>query len=79
MHGDQAIDHVAFPLPDAPTLVLQGLRDEVVTPDLAPEFVRRMHEWGREARLVLLDDGHELNADLPRRWREIEPHLPAPG
>ena len=76
---DDADRYEPFPLPDAPTLVLQGLRDEVVTPDLAPEFVRQMHEWGREARLVLLDDGHELNADLPRLWREIEPHLPAPG
>ena len=73
---DDADRYEPFPLPDAPTLVLQGLRDDVVTPDLAPEFVRRMRERGREARLVLLDDGHELNADLPRLWREIEPHLP---
>jgi uncharacterized protein len=76
---DDADRYEPFPLPDAPTLVLQGLRDDVVTPDLAPEFVRRMQERGREARLVLLDDGHELNADLPRLWREIEPQLPAPG
>lgn len=74
---EDADRHEPFPLPDAPTLVLQGLRDEAVTPDLAPEFVRRMRERGREARLVLLDDGHELNADLPRLWREIEAHLPA--
>ena len=73
---DDADRYEPFPLPDAPTLVLQGLRDDVVTPDLAPEFVRRMRERGREARLVLLDDGHELNADLQRLWREIEPHLP---
>jgi len=70
--------HEPFPLPDAPALAVQGRRDEVVTPDLAPEFVRRMRERGREARLVLLDDGHELTADLPRLWREIEPHLPPP-
>jgi len=73
---DDAGLHEAFPLPDAPTLVLQGKNDDVVTPDLADEFVRRMRERGRDARLVLLDDGHELNADLPRLWREIEPHLP---
>jgi uncharacterized protein len=70
---DDAGLHEAFPLPDAPTLVLQGKNDDVVTPDLADEFVRRMRERGREVRLVLLDDGHELNADRPRLWREIEP------
>ncbi len=75
---DDAGRHEAFPLPDAPTLVLQGRRDEVVTPDLAPEFIRRMRDRGRDARLVLMDDGHELNADLPRLWREIEPHVPCP-
>jgi uncharacterized protein len=74
---DDADRHEPFPLPDAPTLVVQGLRDEVVTPDLAPEFVRRMSERGRMARLVLLDDEHQLNADLPRLWREIAAHLSA--
>ena len=73
---DDADRHEPFPLPDAPTVVLQGKRDEVVTPDLASEFVRRMRDRGRDARLVLLDDGHELTADLPRLWREIEPALP---
>jgi pimeloyl-ACP methyl ester carboxylesterase len=72
---DDAEHYEPFPLPDAPTLVLQGNRDEVVAPELASEFVQRMRERGREARLVLLDDGHELTADLPRLWREIEGHL----
>jgi uncharacterized protein len=72
---DDAERYPPFPLPDAPTLVLQGTRDDVVTPDLAPVFVRRMRERGTPVRLVELDDGHELNADLPRLWREIEPHL----
>ena len=72
---DDAERHEPFPLPDAPTLVLQGERDDVVMPDLAPEFARRMRARGGEVRLVLLDDGHELTADLPRLWREIEPHL----
>ena len=72
---DDADRHDPFPLADAPTLVLQGKRDEVVTPDLASEFVRRMRERGREARLVLLDDAHELTSDLPRLWREIDGHL----
>jgi pimeloyl-ACP methyl ester carboxylesterase len=72
---DDAARYPAFPLPDAPTLVLQGKRDDVVAPELAPEFARRMRERSGSVRLVELDDGHELNADLPRLWREIETHL----
>jgi pimeloyl-ACP methyl ester carboxylesterase len=72
---DDAERYEPFPLPDAPTLVLQGKRDDVVTPDLAREFVRRMRGAKREVRLAELDDGHELTADLPRLWREIEAHV----
>ena len=72
---DDADRYEPFPLPDAPALVLQGKRDEVVTPDLAHEFVRRMHAESREVRLVELDDSHELTADLPSLWREMETHL----
>jgi pimeloyl-ACP methyl ester carboxylesterase len=71
---EDAARHAAFPLPQAKTLVLQGARDEVVAPALAREFTQRMQ--GR-ARLVELDDGHELAKDLPQLWREIEPHLAA--
>ena len=69
---EDALAHQPFPLPQAPTLVLQGTRDEVVAPRLAREFTERMQ--GR-ARLVELDEGHDLTADLARLWREIEPHL----
>ena len=69
---DDAATHAAFPLPEAPTLVLQGTRDEVVAPALARDFTARM--VGRAA-LVELDDEHELNRDLPRLWREMETHL----
>lgn len=69
---DDAATHAAYPLPQAEALVLQGTRDEVVVPALAREFTRRMA--GR-ARLVELDDGHELSADLPRLWRDIESHV----
>lgn len=72
---DDAERYEPFPLPDAPVLVLQGKRDEVVTPDLAREFVRRMQAAKRDVRLVELDDSHELTADLPRLWREMETHL----
>jgi uncharacterized protein len=66
---EDASRHPAFPLPRCPTLVIQGTRDEVVDPALAREFTRRME--GR-ARLVELDEGHELTADLPALWRRID-------
>jgi len=69
--------HEPFPLPDAPTLVLQGRRDDVVAPQLAREFAGRMRGARREVRLVEIDDGHELTADLWRLWREIEAHIPS--
>jgi len=69
---EDAARYEPFPLPLAPTLVLQGTRDDVVDPQLAREFAQRMN--GR-ARLVELPDGHELTADLERIWREIETHL----
>jgi pimeloyl-ACP methyl ester carboxylesterase len=68
--------HEPFPLPDAPTLVLQGTRDDVVAPQLAREFARRMRAARRDVRLVEVDDGHELTADLSRLWHEIEDHVP---
>lgn len=76
---DEGALHGEFPLPAAPTLVLQGRKDEVVEPPLAREFERRMREAGKSVRLVELDDGHELNADLPGLWGHIEPHLAAAG
>ena len=69
---EDAARYEPFPLPSAPTLVLQGTRDDVVDPGLAREFAARMN--GR-ARLVELPDGHELTADLERAWREMETHL----
>lgn len=71
---DDALAHESFPLPHCPTLVIQGALDETVTPDLAREFARRMN--GR-ARLVELQQGHELNGDLPGLWRLIEPQIAA--
>lgn len=62
------------PLPACPTLVVQGTRDEVVDPSLAKEFVRRM---GSRATLALVDEGHELNADLPALWARIDGFLHA--
>ena len=64
--------HAAFPLPHCPTLVFQGTRDDTVDPALAREFTVRMH--GR-TRLVERDEGHELTADLPGLWAEIDAFL----
>lgn len=69
-----AARHQSFPLPLCPTLAIQGRQDEVVDPALAHEFVRRMQ--GR-ARLVELSEGHQLNADLPGLWRQIDGFLAA--
>ena len=60
------------PLPQCPTLVIQGTKDDVVDPAVSREFVRRMD--GR-ARLVELPEGHELTGDLPGLWRHIEGFL----
>jgi len=69
---DDALAHESFPLPRCPTLVIQGALDDTVDPALAREFTRRMQ--GR-AKLVELQQGHELNADLSGLWRLIEAHL----
>jgi uncharacterized protein len=69
---DDAARYASYPLPDCPALVIQGKRDEVVAPAVAREFTRRMS--GR-AQLVELDQGHELNADLPGLWQIIDAYL----
>jgi pimeloyl-ACP methyl ester carboxylesterase len=71
---DDAARYAPYPLPSCRTLVIQGARDEVVDPEVAREFTRRMS--GR-AELALLDQGHELNADLPGLWRIIDAYLQA--
>jgi pimeloyl-ACP methyl ester carboxylesterase len=63
---DDAARFAPYPLPSCPTLVIQGSRDDVVDPAVAREFTRRMKGL---ARLVELDQGHELNADLPGLWQ----------
>ena len=50
-----------------PTLILQGRRDDVVDPAMAERFAAgRAHVTVR-----LLDDDHQLQADLERVWREV--------
>lgn len=72
---DEAARYDDFPLPGAPTLVLQGKDDRTVPPELAREFAARMAAAHKPVRLVELDDGHELNRDLPRLWAEMASHL----
>jgi pimeloyl-ACP methyl ester carboxylesterase len=72
---EDAQRHPAFPLPRAPTLVVQGLRDETVPPELAREFAARMEAAGHPVRLVELPEGHELTADLPGLWGELARHF----
>jgi len=71
-----ACRYETFPLPRCPTLVIHGAQDDVVDPALSREFVRRME--GR-AQLLELDQGHELNADLPALWGHIDAFLAAQG
>jgi len=73
--SDDAERYEPFPLPDAPTLVLQGNRDEVVAPELASEFVQRNAR--ARARGTPGPARRRPRADrrLPRLWREIEGHL----
>jgi len=70
---DAAAIDVGFPRVTVPTLVLHGTRDEVVAIESARTFVAGC----ATARLVELDDGHELVASLPRLLTETESFLRA--
>lgn len=63
----------AFPDVLLPTLCLTGRRDEVVPLGDVEEFVRRTPS----ARLVVLDDGHELTASVDRLFEEATRFLGA--
>ncbi len=72
---EDAALHAANPMPRAPTLMVQGLLDQTVPPELAREQERRMRAAGLPVKLVELDEGHELTADLPGLWRLLETHF----
>lgn len=60
-----------YPDVKMPTLVMHGVRDDVVPIDRARIFAK-----GRpNVRLIELDDGHELVASLPRLLAETETFL----
>lgn len=56
----------AYPAVTVPTLCITGARDELVPLADVEEFVRRTPS----AKLVVVDDGHELLASLPRIYDE---------
>lgn len=62
---------VGYPDVQVPTLVMHGLRDDVVPVDRARTFATGK----ANVRLVELDDGHELVASLPRLLAETEAFL----
>jgi hypothetical protein len=61
------------PLPDVrvPTLVVHGVRDDVVDIETSREWSRGK----RHVRLVEVDDGHELVASIPRILEEADRFL----
>jgi pimeloyl-ACP methyl ester carboxylesterase len=56
---------------DAPTLVFQGRRDELVDPDMVERFVAARPTM----TLRLLDDDHQLLASLEHIWKETAAFL----
>jgi pimeloyl-ACP methyl ester carboxylesterase len=55
-----------------PTLVIHGVRDEVVPVEVSREFARGK----KHVRLVEVDDGHDLTASLDRIFDEALRFLP---
>jgi pimeloyl-ACP methyl ester carboxylesterase len=68
---EDAAKFPAFPNCTQPALVLQGLRDDIVPPELAREFCSRTPN----AQLHLFDSGHELTNVLPEMWSLIKSFL----
>lgn len=66
-------DSLAVPL-TVPTLIVQGRDDDVVDPAMVARFAADRPQ----ARLVMMADGHQLSASLPRIWDEIQ-RFAAPG
>jgi alpha-beta hydrolase superfamily lysophospholipase len=62
---------VGYPDVRVPTLVMHGLRDDVVPVERARTFAAGK----KNVRLIELDDGHELVASLPRLLAETEAFL----
>ncbi len=70
-----ASDYEDFPNVTQPTLVLHGADDDVVPVRLSKEFVS-LHP---EAKLVVLDSGHELTDVMDQLWRHVSEFLGVAG
>jgi pimeloyl-ACP methyl ester carboxylesterase len=69
---EDAARYDAFRLEDTlPTLVFQGLRDDVVPPDM----VRRWAEVRSTVEFRPLDDGHQLSTSMDEIWDRSEHFL----
>lgn len=68
---EDALRLPAYPSVAVPTLCITGARDELVPLADVEEFVRRTPT----ARLVVVDDGHELTASIPRIFDETRAFL----
>jgi uncharacterized protein len=54
-----------------PVLIAQGVRDEAVDCRVVKDYAATR----RNVTLLLLDDGHQLIASLPRIWERVAPFL----
>ncbi|GAC1586518.1 MAG: hypothetical protein NVS3B20_15590 [Polyangiales bacterium] len=62
-----------FPNVTVPTLIVHGLRDDTVDPNLSRTFARARPS----VKLVEVDDDHQLVASIPRICREVDAFLAA--
>jgi alpha/beta superfamily hydrolase len=63
--------HAAHAVVDQPTLIFQGMQDDVVKPQGVIEFCQ-----GRlNVSLRLLQDGHQLHGHLDLMWQETRTFL----
>jgi pimeloyl-ACP methyl ester carboxylesterase len=70
---DEGLRYEPFPDVTAPTLVVHGRRDQSVPSDLSERFCADRPA----ARLILLDDDHQMLASTERIWEETQAFLAA--
>ncbi len=68
---EDAARYPAYPNVRQPAMVLQGLHDDVVDPQVAHTFCDRQSN----ATLHLFDSGHDLNNVMEAMWEIAEPFL----
>jgi hypothetical protein len=68
---EDAAQHEPWPRVSAPTLVLHGIKDDIVPQERVERWVR----MNPSARLQLLDTDHEMSDSLETIWRESRAFL----